>query len=233
VPSFGIAADIHEERVTMEALRRSVAEKEALLKEVHHRVKNNLQVITSLLNLQARQVQDEKALALFDEARNRVQSIASIHEALYQSDSVAEVELAALARSVVPEVIKLYGAEDRIGVQILGDGASLDLHRALPFGLLLNELVSNVCKHAFPLGQQGELIVSLGQTDHQIVLNVRDTGVGLPKGFSDEMPSTVGIYLVQSLAQQLQANIEFETGEGTSVEVRMPMNAGPEAEEEK
>ena len=205
-----------------EALRRSLAEKEELLREVHHRVKNNLQIITSLLSLQSEQIQDKKTLTLFEEARNRVQSIATIHEVIYRSESFAAVELEAYARRLVSDVVRLYDAEKRIAVEILGEPVSLELQRAVPFGLLLNELVSNVCKHAFPRRAHGELAVGLAKNDSTIVLTVADTGVGLPKGFEYERVESLGIYLVKSLARQLGATITFDSNRGTRVVVQLP-----------
>lgn len=221
---FGAATDVHEERVTTGALRRSLVEKEELLKEVHHRVKNNLQIITSLLSLQSQQIQDQKALALFEEARNRVQSIASIHEVMYRSEYFAAIELGTYARRLVPEVVRLYDGAERIEVEIVGGSVSLELQRAVPFGLLLNELIANACKHAFPSGRRGALTVRLVNEDSTIVLTVADTGVGLPKGFKQERVESLGIYLVKSLARQLGATVTFESNRGgTKVVVQLPV----------
>jgi PAS domain S-box-containing protein len=229
---FGAATDVDQERVASDALKRSLAEKEELLKEVHHRVKNNLQVITSLLNLQARQIEDLGILALFDVARNRVQSIASIHELLYRSGSFAAVQLRDYARRLVSDLLRLYGVQNRVEVEILGEPVSLELQRAVPFGLLLNELVSNVCKHAFPAPQAGRLTVNLSCKENEILLRVTDTGVGFPTGFNYKGATTLGIYLVHRLARQLRAEVSFHSDGGTTVTVRIPTCDSGDVEDE-
>jgi PAS domain S-box-containing protein len=212
-----------------EAIRASLAEQEQLLKEVHHRVKNNLQVITSLINLQARYVEDERALALFDQTRNRVYSIAAIHELIYRSASFAAIHLSDYARQLVPDLVRFYGMEDRISVTIAGDAATLELERAVPCGLLLNELVSNACKHAFPHGARGALSVTVEGAGEYATLEVADTGVGLPEGFDYRRASTLGMQLVHNLARQLRATVSVLPGPGTRVVVRIPQRRPQEA----
>jgi PAS domain S-box-containing protein len=229
---FGAATDVNQERIAAEAVKESLAEKEELLKEVHHRVKNNLQVITSLLNLQASQIEDPAMLALFDVARNRVQSIASIHELLYRSGSFTGVHLDDYARRLVPDLIQLYGLQGRVEVEFLDTPVPLELQRAVPFGLLLNELVSNVCKHAFPSPRTGKLTVNLRLQNDEIRLTVTDNGVGFPQGFSYKHASTLGIYLVYRLARQLRAEVSFQSAGGTTVEVRLPASLPATVEDE-
>jgi PAS domain S-box-containing protein len=229
---FGAATDVDQERMAVDALKRSLAEKEELLKEVHHRVKNNLQVITSLLNLQARQIEDAGVLALFDVARNRVQSIASIHELLYRSGSFAAIQLTDYARRLVSDLVRLYGVQNRVEVAVLGEAVSLELQRAVPFGLLLNELVSNVCKHAFPPPQTGKLTVNLRFNENEILLTVTDNGIGFPPGFNYKGATTLGIYLVHRLARQLRAEVSFHADGGTTVAVRIPASDSADGEDE-
>jgi two-component sensor histidine kinase len=215
------------ERAQAEAsIKRSLAEKEELLKEVHHRVKNNLQVITSLLNMQARQIENAEMLSHFEEARNRVFSIAAIHELLYRSVSFSCIDLAAYARQLAPDLVRFYNAQDRIRVSVTGDGVTLELERAVPYGLLLNELISNACKHAFPGTQTGNIIVSFGREDGNIELTVSDDGQGLPQGFDYHRASSLGLTLVQSLARQLRGSSEMQSGGGTTVRVRFPETRG-------
>jgi two-component sensor histidine kinase/PAS domain-containing protein len=204
------------------ALRASLAEREGLLKELHHRVKNNLQVITSLLEMQSRNVNDPKARTSLAEAQRRIGSIASIHELLYQSGSFSRVELANYARRLVPHLVSLYQAEERIKVSVVGDDVLMDLERAVPCGLLLNELVTNVCKHALPPPLTGALTVELQQYDGHIRLQVRDTGVGLPAGFDYRKSASLGLQLVHLLAKQLGGSVVFQSGRGLSVEARLP-----------
>jgi PAS domain S-box-containing protein len=215
------------ERAQAEAsVRGSLAEKEELLKEVHHRVKNNLQVITSLLNMQARQIEKPEVLVHFEEARNRVFSIASIHELLYRSVSFSCIDVAAYARQLAPDLVRFYNAQDRIRVSIMGDGVTLELERAVPYGLLLNELISNACKHAFPGTRTGNIMLSLGREDGNIELTVSDDGQGLPHGFDYRRASSLGLKLVRSLARQLRGSAEMQSGEGTTVRVRFPETGG-------
>lgn len=220
---FGAASDIDEECNGRESLGKSLAEKDELLQEIHHRVKNDLQVIISLLNLQARRISDPEALSVFHDARNRVHSIASIHDFLYGSESFSDVNFGEYVRKLVPDVLQIYGASEAIEVKIESNGFVLEMERAVPLGLLVNELVSNVCKHAFPDGKHGELTVRLNDPDSHLVVTVSDTGIGLPQNF-DRNGGSTGLSLVQNLARQLDATVNFssESNRGTTVEVRLP-----------
>ena len=211
------------ERAQSEAsIKGSLAEKEELLKEVHHRVKNNLQVITSLLNMQSRQIENPEVLSHFEEARNRVFSIAAIHELLYRSVSFSGIDLAAYARQLAPDLVRFYNVQDRIRLSVVGDGVTLELERAVPYGLLLNELISNACKHAFPGTETGNIMVSFGREDGDIELSVSDDGQGLPQGFDYQRAPSLGLKLVRSLARQLRGSAEMQSGGGTTVRVRFP-----------
>jgi PAS domain S-box-containing protein len=215
--------DITARKCAEEALRDSLAEREALLNELHHRVKNNLQVVTSLLEMQADQVDDSRAFELFNEARNRVVSIASIHELLYRSGAFSKVEIAVYARQLARHLVSFYRIDHRIQVAIEGDGVHMELERAVPYGLLLNELVSNVCKHAFPGERTGQLTIRLAQADGMVRMRVTDTGVGLPKGLDYRNSETLGLQLVHTLAEQLGGSVQFSSqGSGTSVEISVP-----------
>jgi PAS domain S-box-containing protein len=204
-------------------LRAAVNDRDALLKEVHHRVKNNLQVITSLLEMQARQTADQQALSSLSEARNRISAIGAIHELLYQSGSFSDVDLAIYARRLLRHLASLYDSNSRIHAAVDGDGITIDLARAIPFGLLLNEIVSNAYKHAFRSLTRGELRVSLKKEDGHMRLRVADTGVGLPPGFNDRAPATLGLQLVRMLVKQLGGTVRFESRGGTNVEVVVPI----------
>ncbi len=212
-------------------LRGSLAEKEALLAEVHHRVKNNLQVITSLLNLQSRGLKDAEISGLFNETRNRVQSIASIHEMLYRSKNFAQIDLFAYAEQLVPTLVRFYGAQSRVRVTMEGGGVSLELERAVPFGLLLNEIVSNALKHGLPPSETGMLRVSLTGNEGTIFLSVKDSGSGLPDDFEPEQVSSLGLRLVRILVKQLGGDIKFKSDAGTSVDVCIPLRAGTQNDE--
>jgi PAS domain S-box-containing protein len=222
----GIARLMRDEtdrRQADEAMRNSLAEKEELLKEVHHRVKNNLQVISSLVNLQASRAEDRQVIAAFEETRNRVYSIGTIHELLYRSGSFASIDLVNYARKLVPELIRLYDAHERVRVEIAGDTLTLELERAVPVGLILNELVSNVCKHAFPRYRSGDMIVAFSRNGGSLTMSVSDSGIGLPVGFAFHKASSLGLHLVRNLARQLRATVGVNSENGTTVTVTMPV----------
>jgi two-component sensor histidine kinase len=204
------------------ALRSSLAEREALLKELHHRVKNNLHVIIGLLEMQARQARDSHTVASLGQARDRIAAIAAIHELLYQSGSFSVVDLTSYARRLVAHIAALYQERSSAKVAVVGTVVVADLARAVPFGLLLNELVSNACKHAFPAGTGGELTVALDEDEQAIVLRVSDTGVGLPERLDYQNSGTLGLSLVHMLAKQLGGSVSFESGIGTTVQVALP-----------
>jgi PAS domain S-box-containing protein len=209
----GIARILRDEtqRQSLEdAMRISLAEKEALLKEVHHRVKNNLHVITSMLELQARRTDDFASFRQLEQACNRVMSIARIHELLYQSGSFSGVDLTAYAGRLVPQLVAFYNVQDRIEVAVKGENAIIDLERAVPCGLLLNELVSNSCKHAFPEGLRGRLTVRLAQENEGIWLTVQDTGIGLPASFDLTHSDSLGLTIVRLLTDQLGGSVTIE-----------------------
>jgi two-component sensor histidine kinase len=205
-----------------EALRVSLAERDALVKELHHRVKNNLQVITSLLEMQARRMNDSWAALSLTEARNRVTAIASIHELLYQSGSFSRIDLVDYARQLLPRVVSLYQKSDTIGISVLGDVVTVDLARAVPIGLLLNELVSNACKHAFPAKTEGQLTVAVHRDEVRILLRVTDNGIGLPAEFEARCANTLGIQLVHVLAKQAGGTVAFHGAGGTTIDVQLP-----------
>lgn len=227
-----VLRDETERRRADEALRRSLADKEALLKEVHHRVKNNLQVITSLVNLQAGQVDDARVLALFDDTRNRVYSIAAIHELLYRSESFASINLADYGRQLGRLLVRFYGAEKRVRVEVEGGEATLELERSAPYGLLLNELISNACKHAFPDARIGVVSVRIEQAGNEITLSVADNGVGLKQGVDPRQTPTLGMKLIDMLASQLGGRAEVTTGTGVRVEVKFPVSGVGGGEDE-
>ncbi len=220
-----VTVDLTERRKAAEALRTSLAEKEELLKEVHHRVKNNLQVIVSLITMQTIQISDEHILALFKEMQNRVLAISSIHELLYRAESFANIELIDYARQLVPGLVRFYGLAQKIRVDIVGNGAALELERAVSYGMLLNELVSNACKHAFLPLQTGVITVGVQDDGTTIELIVADTGQGLPEGFNYQHTSSIGLTLVDALVRQLRGTIAVHSPPGTTVKVRFPCNA--------
>ncbi|HVY93980.1 MAG TPA: ATP-binding protein [Bryobacteraceae bacterium] len=224
----GVAHVLRDEtkcKRTEEALRRSLADTEALLKEVHHRVKNNLQVISSLFQLQVDQISDPRILAVFDNARNRVAAIAMIHELLYRSGSFESVDLGEYTRQLLPSLVRFYDVGDVVSASVTGGGIRVELDRAVSYGLLLSELVSNTCKHAFPNQARGRIDVTLTDHEDRIVVRVRDTGIGLPPGFNYENSYSLGGQLVAAFARRLSAVLEVQPGPGAAVELRFPVHA--------
>jgi two-component sensor histidine kinase len=200
--------------------------KEILIKEIHHRVKNNLQVIASLLYLQSTRLDDAKTMQMFEESSNRVKSISLIHEKLYKDrlqpqNEQGEVDFGAYVRDLTDALFVSYGV-DRKAIRLVLDTshAFLSLDSAVPCGLIVNELVSNALKYAFPGGRTGEIRISLyGDPDGRVALVVRDNGVGLPPDTDLERSSSLGLRLVRMLAQQLGAEIRIDGSKGTEFRV--------------
>jgi PAS domain S-box-containing protein len=212
------------ERKQAEHLRNALREKEILLKELHHRVKNNLQVISSLLSLQASYVEDPKALEMFEESRNRVRLIAKVHESLCREENISGVEAAVFVRDVTNDLFRSYAINPE-AVHLTVDVASdpLGVELAVPCGLIINELVSNALKHAFPGGRKGEIRVELHRHSSDTYrLQVKDDGIGLPSEASYREARTLGWQLVDALTRQLGGSIEVKGGEGTEVTVTFP-----------
>ena len=204
-------------RASEENLRASLEEKKVLLKEIHHRVKNNMQVISSLIALQADELTDGPMRDVLAEVTHRVRSMAMVHEKLYQSDDLARIELAEYIRSLLDYLWRAYGSEAS-GVHLTLDlePVLLSVNTAVPCGLIINELVGNALKHAFHHRTGGEVAVQLrdGAPD-RVRLRVRDNGTGLPAGFDWRQTPSLGLRLVQMLARQLDAAVEVSSREGT------------------
>ncbi|MCS6865257.1 MAG: PAS domain S-box protein [Gemmataceae bacterium] len=213
-----------QRRAMEESLRASLHEKEALLKEIHHRVKNNLQVISSLLNLQAERLTDAASRAVFLESQNRVRAMALVHETLYGSASLAQIELPRYLERLCDSLAQTYPGSDRITIHQNAAPIMLDLDRALPVGLIVSELVSNALKYAFPPPRSGQIRVVASTTeDGYIVLQVADNGVGLPDDFRVEGANSLGLYLVQLLTRQLRGQIAIDRTSGTTFSLRFPL----------
>ncbi|MCE7980455.1 MAG: PAS domain S-box protein [Caldilinea sp. CFX5] len=206
---IGTAHDITEYKRAQQQILAALKEKEALLKEVHHRVKNNLQIITSLLNLQAAQIKDTTVLQIFIETKNRVRSMALLHETLYSTENLARIDFARYVDSLCAHLFRSYGVDpQRIGLQTAIAGGTLDLDQAIPCGLIINELVSNAIKYAFPDERTGTVWVALQPyTAHQYQLCVRDNGVGLPVALDLIRTESLGLRLVHDLTLQLNGEL--------------------------
>ena len=208
-----IMQDVTGRTLAEERLRAALREKEVLLEEIHHRVKNNLQVITSLLGLQARSIKDSATRKKFEESRYRIQAMAILHEILYESDSLAEIDFADYIRRLAEHLVRSYGAGGRIRLQVRLDPLYCHRDVALPCGLIVNELLSNTFKYAFPGGKSGEVSIQLRrETNGTVHLLVGDNGIGLPRDLDWETSVTLGLRLVRTLARQIEANVETDGG---------------------
>ena len=217
--------DISERKQAERRLKKLLQEKEILLAEMHHRVKNNLQIITSLLGLQAREITDEHFLAAFEESRNRINSMALVHEQLYRAGEYARIEIADYIDQLASTLFNMYQVDrELIQLQIDAEGVYLDLEKAIPCGLLLNELISNSLKYAFPNAEKGEILIKLTGKDEKMILEVGDDGVGIPANFNLETSQSLGLQLVNLLtAHDLNGSIELERNKGTQFRIEFPV----------
>jgi PAS domain S-box-containing protein len=218
VPVFHmVLTNIDELKQAHQALQTSLGEKEALLKEVHHRVKNNLQVISSLLSLESRRTDATAIKTVLDEMQGRIHSMALLHETLYRSGVFAAVDLAGYLKHLSAQVFRAQLGESaniQLHLQLASIEVSMD--QAVPCGLLINELLSNCLKHAFPEGRSGAVWVSLHvlDEDRRLRLSVRDDGVGLPADFILANSQTLGLQLVNGLVQQLGGSLNLSNDPG-------------------
>jgi PAS domain S-box-containing protein len=225
----GVASDItarkeveRKLRALVENMRASLREKEVLLREVHHRVKNNLQLITSLLALQAGQMRDSAIAGALTESRNRVRAMALVHENLYRSSDLATIHLAEHVEAICAHLYRSYGIDpNRIALDLRVADVALDLDRSMRCGLIINELVSNALKHAFPDGRSGRIEVELAtDPSGECFLTVRDDGAGYPPNLEPRQCGTLGLQLVGDLTEQLGGTLTLDRDGGTSVRLR-------------
>ena len=222
--------DITDRKRTEEAIRASLEEKTVLLKEVHHRVKNNLQIVVSLLNLQAVRVKNPAALDTLQETGNRVRSMALLHETLYRSQNLAHVNFASYIESICNHLFYSYGPKSaRVKLERHMEEVSIDLDQAVACGLIINELVSNALKHAFPEGRAGRITVELQTTaQDQVRLRVADDGAGLPAQLDIRQTETLGHQLVFMLAEKLHGTVEVKRDGGTAFCIAFQTKHGDE-----
>jgi PAS domain S-box-containing protein len=225
-PEYGtvlvaVQQDITEHKLAEEHIQTSLREKEVLLKEIHHRVKNNLGIVSSLLQMQCRRTQDPQATAILRDSQNRIASIALVHEKLYRSADLANIDFAQYIPDLTTHLFDSYTVSSnyiKLNIQV---DASLDIETAIPCGLIINELVSNALKYAFPDNRTGEIQVSLNQQNkYDLILKIRDNGIGLPANFDNKKVKTLGITLVQGLVKQLKGTIEINSHLGTEFKIK-------------
>ena len=222
---LSMIVDISDRKQKEERISAALKEKDILLAEIHHRVKNNLQIVHSLLDLQSSRVTDTVARGMLRESRNRINSMAIVHQALYGSDDLRRVDFATVLRTLVPHLAASYALDEhRARVTIDAAPVHLPLNSAIPCGLIVNELVSNTFKHGFPEGTSGDILVSLQEAeDGEVILTVSDTGVGLPDSFDLGTTPSLGLKLVNLLASQLEGDITIEPREPTRFTLRFAL----------
>lgn len=215
IPSF------FERKHTEEKLNSSLAEKEILLKEIHHRVKNNLQVVSSLLNLQSHFLKDEKTKHVFQETKNRIKTLALVHEKLFNSEDVEYVDLGEYIKSII-ELLSYSYDKEYIDIHYDIDAESFnkfDMEKAIPCGLFVNEVTSNSYKYAFPLIKNGRIHISLQKKTDKIHLILADDGIGFPAGFDMHESNSLGMELIHSLASQLEGELSISKEKGVRYEL--------------
>lgn len=202
----------------------SLKQKETLLREIHHRVKNNLQVISSLLALQSLGIEDPKAQRRLKDSQERIRSMALIHEQLYKSRDLMRIDMREYVQSLAASLAHIYGvASGTITVAVKVDEVRLTIDTAIPCGLILNELLSNIYKYAFPDKRRGHVSIALGADGAgRLALTVEDNGAGLPPGLDVHQAGSLGLLIVRSLTEQLGGALEHEPGAGTKITVRFP-----------
>lgn len=219
-PNYFIAVieDISERKQAERRLQLSLREKETLLSEIHHRVKNNMAVVSALLELQARSSDDEQVTEILKHAQSRIKSMAMVHKRLYQSESLSRIELDDYIRQLASTIGDSYRHDHtQIHVDLHLDPVCVNIAQAIPCGLILNELLINAYKHAFKGRDEGTIIVRLERQEHHALLTVADDGVGLPKATDKGKKQSLGMKLIHTLAKQLKAEFNMSNGRGTSV----------------
>jgi two-component sensor histidine kinase len=224
-------ADISERKLSVQKLKEQSAalaatlhERDVLLQEIHHRVKNNLQIIISLINMQMRKLAEPQSREVLNECKTRVDAIALIHEKLYQSTDFSSVPFASYARGLITTISQATGLSfDRVAVELAIDELALPVAQAIPCGLIINELVTNAIKHAFPGERTGTIRVALARADARTLrLDITDDGIGMPEFIANAERESIGLHLVVSLADQLNGKLQVVTERGVAVTLEFP-----------
>ena len=217
--------DISDRKQKEQRIHAALKEKDILLGEIHHRVKNNLQVVNSLLDLQVDRITDPAALSMLRESQNRIKSMALIHQTLYESKDFVEADFSNFLDTMVPTLVSSYSVDsERIALSIEASEVLLSIHTAIPCGLVVNELISNALKHGFPGDLEGEIKITLAhETDDHAILSVSDNGVGIPEELDLAQTGTLGLQMVSLLADQLGGTITIRRANPTRFVLRFPV----------
>lgn len=217
----GTATDITHILEYQQKLEVSLKEKEVLIKEIHHRVKNNLAVISGLFALQAMNMEDEKVIQVFNESQARIKSISTIHEKLYQTNLFTSIEMKSYLKDLLEDIRKTFKqAGKEIEIILNGDEVTLNVNQAVPFGILANELITNSFKYAFPGDLNGSITLDIRKKNRDVIFTVQDSGIGLPEDFEKMREGSLGMTLIFSLADQLNGKVNWSSQEGTHFELR-------------
>lgn len=219
--SYLIYIDISKHKRSEEQMRSSIVEKEVLIREVHHRVKNNLQMINSLLHLQAKKLNDKSYESFVTDFQNKINSIALIHEKLYQASNFTRVDFGAYTKKLTHDLFRIFEVNhSRISLNLKTDNVFFPIDIAIPCGMIINELVTNSLKHAFPGDSNGEILIEINyQYDNKFTIIIRDNGKGLPGDFDLRSSKSLGFCLVQNLVKQLEGKLEINRKEGTEFKI--------------
>ncbi|MEO8512646.1 MAG: histidine kinase dimerization/phosphoacceptor domain -containing protein [Ignavibacteria bacterium] len=221
-------------RISEEELKHSLTEKEVLLKEVHHRVKNNLQIIISLIRLQTGKLNDENTIQHLNTTLNRIKSIAFVHEMLYRSDDLSRIDFNKYITQFTGSLQDIYSGSSRgIKLEISVSDIFLSVEKAVPCGVIINELVTNSIKHAFKGDTGGTIKISMEICGDLYILKVSDNGIGLSKNFDIDESGSLGMFLLKSLSRQIDAELEIESKNGTTVSLRFSEEGRPLPEPKK
>lgn len=226
---LSVILDLSERKQSEQRVQKALREKELLLEEVHHRVKNNLQVIHSLLDLQALKTQDTEMVAMLRDSQNRIRSMSMIHQTLYQSHDFARVDFQRFLGELLPSLMDSYGAvAGHVGVEVVAHQVKLPINEAIPCGLIVNELVSNALKHGFPAQRRGTVRVELRQDeDDQIELSISNDGIPIPTDQNLARAGSLGLQLVQLLTRQLLGHLDIQRSDPTRFTLRFPLESKP------
>lgn len=212
--------DITENKKNQELIQASLDEKKVLLAEIHHRVKNNLAVISGLLSLQASHIKDENTKSLFEESRNRIRSMSLIHEKLYQNETFASIQMDSYIKDLINNMKESYNASDtKIKFSVSSNNNVLDIKHAVPCGLILNELISNACKHAFVGRKTGEIKIELTKKEKKFTMMVSDNGVGYDAEKLLKRSDTLGLTLINALTEQIDGTLTTTNDKGTTYRI--------------
>ena len=213
--------DITERKKLEKRLKSSLREKEVLLKEIHHRVKNNMQIIYSLINFQSRYIKDKDALSMFNDTQARVRSMALIHEKFYHTKDLSRINFADYVKNLIAALFNSYGVRNGdVTLDLKIKSVFVGINTGIPCGLIINELVSNSLKHAFPDGRKGKIVIDFHPyKENKYILNISDDGIGFPKDIDFHSTESLGLQLINTLVNQLEGSIDIDCRKGTAFRI--------------